>query len=83
MKTVWVLLITFNQRVISPHKGFKCAHASVHGGNSCSEAIKIIIQEEGLIIGYPKIRTRFDDCKLAYYKFSKPRERTFQTYNSR
>jgi putative component of membrane protein insertase Oxa1/YidC/SpoIIIJ protein YidD len=32
-----VYLIIFYQKVISPVKGFSCAHRYQHGGSSCSE----------------------------------------------
>jgi putative component of membrane protein insertase Oxa1/YidC/SpoIIIJ protein YidD len=75
MRTLVIALITFYQRYISPRKGFRCAHAALHHGDSCSGAVKRIIREEGVFRGYGKIRQRFRECKLAYAQISKEKER--------
>ena len=58
--------IRFYQKFISPYKGFRCAHKAVHGGDSCSEAVRKIILAQGLFGGYGNIRQRFNDCSAAY-----------------
>ena len=60
-----IFLIHCYQRFISPHKGYRCAYASVYGGVSCSHAVKSIIAEEGLWDGRQRIRERFADCRAA------------------
>lgn len=58
-------LISFYQRYISPHKGFRCAHRVHHGGQSCSAYAKTAIQTHGLGAAIPLIRQRFSDCGQA------------------
>ncbi len=55
-------IITFYQRFISPHKGFRCAHRVHHGGQSCSAYAKTAVQTYGLGAAIPLIRQRFTDC---------------------
>ncbi|NNG45178.1 membrane protein insertion efficiency factor YidD [Pseudoalteromonas sp. NEC-BIFX-2020_002] len=66
MKYLALLLIRFYQKRISPYKGFRCAHAALHQGVSCSEAVKHIIEEHGVFCGYRLVKMRFTDCKGAY-----------------
>jgi len=47
MKQICLLLIEFYQRIISPRKGFKCAHHALHRGPTCSNAVKSLIEEHG------------------------------------
>ncbi|PST91152.1 membrane protein insertion efficiency factor YidD [Photobacterium jeanii] len=54
------------QRCISPYKGFCCAHASLHKGDSCSQAVLNIIAAQGVIGGRVAIKTRFHHCHLAH-----------------
>ena len=65
MKYIAIFFINFYQRYISPYKGFQCAYASLYGGNSCSQAIKQILLEEGCIKGFHYSRSRFKRCKNA------------------
>lgn len=57
--------IQFYQRFISPYKGFRCAHATLHKGDSCSQAIKKIILEQGVWNSKTLIKVRFAQCRLA------------------
>lgn len=66
LKSISIVCIEFYQKNISPHKGFRCAHAALYQENSCSAAIKEIIEVNGLIGGYRLIRQRLNDCKQAY-----------------
>ena len=66
VRRFWIFLIYVYQRLISPYKGFCCAHAVYHRGPSCSSAVKSIISESGLIKGWPAIKNRFSECKQAY-----------------
>jgi putative component of membrane protein insertase Oxa1/YidC/SpoIIIJ protein YidD len=65
VKHIAILLIVFYQKFISPYKGFRCAYAVLHGGDSCSEAVKNIVRAQGLFGGYRDIRARFQACKDA------------------
>ena len=58
--------IRFYQRRLSPRKGFCCAHAALHGGESCSGAVARIIREDGLRAGQPRIAARFAACREAH-----------------
>ena len=58
-------LISFYQRYISPHKGFRCAHRVYHGGQSCSGYAKTAVQTYGLGAAMPLVRQRFSDCGQA------------------
>lgn len=60
------MLIVFYQRFISPYKGFRCAHAALHHGDSCSQAVKNIIHEHGLLKSRTLIKRRFKSCRQAY-----------------
>lgn len=60
-----VYLIIFYQKVISPVIGFACAHRYQHGGASCSEFVKQIIRQKGILSGFSDIRDRFQACKRA------------------
>ncbi|WP_415912977.1 membrane protein insertion efficiency factor YidD [Neptuniibacter sp. QD37_11] len=66
MKKVAIWGIRLYQRFISPYKGFRCAHAAYHKGDSCSGAVIKIIAEKGVLKGFSSIRQRFADCGDAY-----------------
>ena len=53
------------QRYISPYKGFRCAHAVLHGGHGCSGYAKRAIRHFGLWDAIPAIRQRLSDCRVA------------------
>lgn len=74
MKQVAILLIGFYQKYVSPYKGYRCAHAAVYGGESCSEAIKTIVFENGVLAGAPLIRPRFQACRDAYELYQTRKE---------
>lgn len=56
--------IALYQRWLSPHKGFRCAHAAFYGGASCSAAIAQTIRAEGLSLA--NITARLAACRQAY-----------------
>ena len=59
-------LIRFYQRRISPHKGFRCAHAVAHGGPGCSGYAAAVIRARGVWGALALIRQRFRDCRDAF-----------------
>lgn len=59
--------ITAYQTYISPHKGFACAHRTLHKGDSCSMYIKQLLGQESLISVMQLSRQRFQDCASASY----------------
>ena len=65
MKWMVAGLIRMYQIFVSPRKGFSCAYRVIHGGDSCSEAIKKIVLDKGLLSGLEEIRTRFRSCSNA------------------
>ncbi len=65
MRFLIISLIHFYQRFLSPRKGFSCAHHRLHGGHTCSNAVKEIILENGLMASLPKLRQRFQACREA------------------
>jgi putative component of membrane protein insertase Oxa1/YidC/SpoIIIJ protein YidD len=65
VKYLVILLIVIYQKFISPFKGFRCAYAVLHGGDSCSEAVKKIVRDKGPFGGRRDIRARFQACKEA------------------
>ena len=60
-----LLIIEFYQRFLSPFKGFHCAHHKLHRGDTCSNAVKSIISEHGVIRAWPLVRARFKECRNA------------------
>ncbi len=66
MNFLAIVLIRFYQRFISPYKGFRCAHACLHKGASCSNAVLEIVKQQGIWHGYPNIKARMYACKSAY-----------------
>ncbi len=65
MKYTLILVINYYQRYISPYKGFHCAYANQYGGDSCSQAIKRILLNEGCIKSFHFSRSRFRNCRNA------------------
>ena len=57
--------IALYQRHISPRKGYRCAHARLHGGAGCSGFAREAIAIYGLRAALPQIKTRFARCKGA------------------
>ncbi|WP_092265279.1 membrane protein insertion efficiency factor YidD [Deinococcus reticulitermitis] len=58
--------IRLYQRRLSRHKGFRCAHAALHGGASCSAAVARIVREDGLWAGRSRVAARFQACRAAH-----------------
>jgi len=66
MRKICIALIDFYQRFVSPYKGFKCAHHTLHQSGSCSHAVKNLIDQKGLWKAWPAIKSRFRECSNAY-----------------
>jgi len=60
-----LLLISGYQQFISPHKGWHCAYAALHGNASCSAYGKEVIARHGVIVGATLLWERFDQCHQA------------------
>jgi putative component of membrane protein insertase Oxa1/YidC/SpoIIIJ protein YidD len=65
-----LLAIRGYQRWLSPYKGFRCAHAVLHGGPGCSGYAAEVIHARGLVDAVGPIRQRFRDCRAAYQVMS-------------
>lgn len=65
VRNLIVFFIECYQRWISPIKGFHCAHHAVHRAETCSNAVKRLVKEHGLVKARPFIRQRFDECRAA------------------
>jgi putative component of membrane protein insertase Oxa1/YidC/SpoIIIJ protein YidD len=61
-----VAAISGYQRYISPYKGFRCAHRVLHGGDSCSQFIKRLVERKGLLGALKEAPGRFRACGMAY-----------------
>ncbi|MPV36946.1 membrane protein insertion efficiency factor YidD [Georgenia subflava] len=57
--------ICFYQRRISPRKGWSCAHRVAHGGASCSQAVRELVIERGVLRSVPSTVARFFACYQA------------------
>ena len=62
--------ISAYQQLISPHKGWCCAYAALHGGPSCSAYGKEAISRHGVLVGMWLLWNRFDDCRAAANTFA-------------
>ena len=60
-----LLLISGYQQFVSPHKGWHCAYAALHGDASCSAYGKEAIARRGVIVGTRLLWERFDQCHAA------------------
>ena len=65
LRTGAIGLIEVYQRRLSPLKGFTCAHLVLHGGVSCSQAVKLAIVEGGLSAGWRAVKARAAACRAA------------------
>ena len=64
-KPLAIISISAYQQFISPHKGWHCAYAALHGGPSCSAYGKEVIANYGCLWGALLLRNRFGDCNEA------------------
>ncbi|MEM9543814.1 MAG: membrane protein insertion efficiency factor YidD [Cyanobacteria bacterium P01_E01_bin.42] len=64
-KKTGVRLIRGYQKLLSPYKGFSCAHRLLHGSESCSQYVKKTLLEQDLRTAIALSRQRFRDCKRA------------------
>lgn len=58
-------LILRYQRYVSPHKGFRCAHALCHGRGSCSDWIKRVVETRPARLWLALSLRRFRACGAA------------------
>ena len=69
------LAIRAYQRWLSPLKGPNraCAHRVLHGGDSCSQHVRGVIAERGLVASVPRVVQRFHACRDAAADLHRPR----------
>ncbi|GHF36951.1 putative component of membrane protein insertase Oxa1/YidC/SpoIIIJ protein YidD [Deinococcus metalli] len=65
LTTTAVTSIDLYQRWLSPLKGFRCAHAALYGGASCSAAIRDILVQQGVAGSGAAIAARLHTCRQA------------------
>lgn len=65
LRLVAIGIIGFYQRHLSQRKGYSCAHRIVHGGQSCSEYVKIVLADKSLLESTVLARQRFRECNIA------------------
>lgn len=63
--------VYFYRRVISPHKGFRCAYASSTGGPSCSTVALNALMTEGFLSGVNEMTTQFKRCRTAQQSYQR------------
>lgn len=59
-------MIDLYQRWVSPHKGWRCAHALHTGRRGCSALGARAIRRHGVWRGLGVLRRRFDACALSH-----------------
>ena len=59
-------VVLFYRRYISPHKGFRCAHAALTGGPSCSTIAVEVLCHQPLSVAFPAIQGQRALCRDAY-----------------
>jgi hypothetical protein len=58
--------IDLYQRYVSPYNGFRYTHRIVHGGTSCSQFVKLTLQQyQDVLSALPEMRQRFAACRAA------------------
>ncbi|MDJ0974085.1 MAG: membrane protein insertion efficiency factor YidD [Planctomycetota bacterium] len=65
LTAVCTALIRAYQRWISPRKGWRCAHAAVNGGPSCSAFALQALRENAMHDAVAAVRSRFRACARA------------------
>ena len=60
-----IALIAFYQKHLSPRKGFVCAHRKRHGGDSCSQYARRLVETQGVIAAWKAMPRRFAECRQA------------------
>jgi putative component of membrane protein insertase Oxa1/YidC/SpoIIIJ protein YidD len=77
MKFIALAAIRFYQRVLSPHKGFRCAYCAYTGRASCSALGYRAIRRFGLWQGLSVLDRRLEKCGVAYRRYRPATQRPF------
>lgn len=62
------------KKFLSPRKGYRCAHAALHNGQSCSNFAQTAILQHGIWPAIFKINQRFVDCNSAFHVLNSQNE---------
>ena len=65
--------IDFYRRKISPRKKYRCAHAALHQGLTCSAAARALILDLGVIKALLPIHARLKECAKAHKELFRER----------
>lgn len=68
LSNTMTLGVAIYQKIISPRKGFSCAHRRLYGGVSCSEFFRQSIRTHGVAEAIPRFQARLIDCKQANHQ---------------
>lgn len=82
-RRVLISAIGVYQRHLSPRKGFRCASRALHGGDSCSQAIKRLLLERPLREAIPGARQQFALCHAANQTLRAVRAQSAQVVRAR
>ena len=79
LRKLFIGVIKFYQRFISPHKGFCCAYSVYHQTDSCSvAAIGILKQNQTITDSIQDIRARLMACRQAHVALQELKEKEKQ-----
>jgi len=80
-KKIGLNIIGYYKKQIDPYKKGNCAYSISHGGNSCSNHIKTVLENNHLNDAIPKIKQRFKECKEAHLELEKGSIVTYGDHN--
>lgn len=82
LRKLFIGVIKFYQRFISPHKGFRCAYSVYHQSESCSTAaVNILQQNQSIKISIQDIQTRLVACRQANVALQNLKEKEKENQN--
>ncbi|KDM92841.1 membrane protein insertion efficiency factor YidD [Photobacterium galatheae] len=76
MKVIAIRSIRWYQKYVSPYKGYRCAHAAFHGGQSCSQATIEILQTATLTECPAAVLERFSACWAASIQLNQSKRKS-------
>jgi uncharacterized protein len=60
-----ILTIQAYRRILSPHKGFRCAHHAIYRKGSCSDFGLRVFKVHQFVVGVLLMARRFAECRAA------------------
>ncbi|MBT3043416.1 MAG: membrane protein insertion efficiency factor YidD [Candidatus Thiodiazotropha sp. (ex Codakia orbicularis)] len=73
-----VNLVLWYRSNISPIKGYRCAHNTLHGNGSCSDWALSVTQEKGVLVMLLNLFARLYECNSASIALNKNNNNTEQ-----